>query len=138
MIAYFGRHSCKMFIKGKPFESPRIDHFFYHTLSPNSTNTQMFSTDKPIRFGFKYWCLCSSDGYLFAFIPYAGGSDSNNTSFGVGENVVLRLLSNVEHPNQHCVSFDNYFTSHKLMCVLSSKGYFATGTVRENRTGTVE
>lgn len=35
MIAYFGRHSCKMFIKGKP-----------------------------IRFGFKYWDLCSSGAKL--------------------------------------------------------------------------
>lgn len=46
MVPYFGRHSCKMFMKGKP-----------------------------IRFGFKVWCLCSSDGYLFHFLPYADQSD---------------------------------------------------------------
>lgn len=40
-------------------------------------------------------------------------------------------------PNQHCVAFDNFFTSHKLMSRLSAKGYFATGTVRENRTSAV-
>ena len=34
MIPYFVRHSCKMFMKGKP-----------------------------VRFGFKAWCLCSSDGF---------------------------------------------------------------------------
>jgi len=43
MVPYFGRHSCKMYIKGKP-----------------------------IRFGFKLWCLCSSNGYLYKFIPYGG------------------------------------------------------------------
>lgn len=43
MIPYFGRHNCKMFIRGKP-----------------------------IRFGFKLWCLCSDSGYLFHVIPYAG------------------------------------------------------------------
>ena len=34
MMPYYGSHSCKMFIKGKP-----------------------------IRFGYKLWCLCESDGY---------------------------------------------------------------------------
>ena len=34
MVPYFGRHSCKMFIRGKP-----------------------------IRFGYKCWCLCGSNGY---------------------------------------------------------------------------
>lgn len=106
MVAYFGRHSCKMFIKGKP-----------------------------IRFGFKYWDLCSSDGYLFSFIPYAGASANNDHTYGLGQNVVLKLLSNVTEPNKHTVTFDNFFTSHKLMCHLSLLGYFATGTVRINRTG---
>lgn len=109
MIAYYGRHSCKMFIKGKP-----------------------------IRFGYKYWCLCSSDGYLFQFIPYAGACEENDRTYGLGENVVLRLLTDVTPANQYTVTFDNFFTSHKLMCRLSALGYFATGTVRENRTGKAE
>lgn len=41
MIKYFGRHSCKQFIRGKP-----------------------------IRFGCKMWCLKSSDGYLINFDIY--------------------------------------------------------------------
>lgn len=36
MIAYFGRHSCKQFIKGKP-----------------------------LRFGYKVWCLNTPSGYQF-------------------------------------------------------------------------
>ena len=36
MVPYYGNHGAKMFIKGKP-----------------------------IRFGFKLWCLCSSDGFPF-------------------------------------------------------------------------
>lgn len=128
MIAYFGRHSCKMFIKGKPTGKRKIVDW----QSPD-----IIFTGKPIRFGFKYWCLCSSEGYLFSFIPYAGASENNNKEFKLGENVVLRLLSNLEKTNQHCVAFDNFFTSHRLMSLLSSKGYFATGTVRENRTGIV-
>ena len=48
MLPYFGRHSCKMFIRGKP-----------------------------IRFGNKNWVICSSDGYPFKVIPYQGTLSGN-------------------------------------------------------------
>lgn len=51
MVPYFGRHSAKMFIKGKP-----------------------------VRFGFKIWCLCSSNGYLYQFQPYGGHSNIKRCS----------------------------------------------------------
>lgn len=108
MIAYYGRHSCKMFIKGKP-----------------------------IRFGFKYWDLCSADGYLYSFIPYGGANatpDPEFDGYGLGETVVLKILSKLENPVQHCVAFDNFFTSYQLMSRLTSLNYFATGTIRANRT----
>ncbi|XP_046806454.1 piggyBac transposable element-derived protein 3-like [Lucilia cuprina] len=72
MVPYFGRHSCKMFIRGKP-----------------------------IRFGYKFWCLCSSSGYLYSFIPYCGSADQYNNVVGLGADVVMRLLSNVEYPMRH-------------------------------------
>lgn len=82
MIKYYGRHSCKMFIK-----------------------------NKPIQFGFKYWDLCSADGYLFSFIPYGGASatpDADYVGYGLGETVALKLLGKLENPLQHCVFFDNF------------------------------
>ena len=48
MVPYFGRHSCKMFIRGKP-----------------------------IRFGHKNWVLCSDDGYPFKVNPYQGKAERN-------------------------------------------------------------
>lgn len=54
MIPYFGRHSCKMYMRGKP-----------------------------VRFGFKAWCLCSAGGYLYKFIPYAGRDDNNDYELGL-------------------------------------------------------
>ncbi|XP_036336238.1 piggyBac transposable element-derived protein 3-like [Rhagoletis pomonella] len=105
MITYYGRHSCKMFIKSKP-----------------------------IRFGYKYWCLTSDDGYCYQFIPYAGAATKFSNDYSLGENVVLQLLSHLERPENHNVTFDNFFTSYKLMRRLRCNGYFATGTVRDNRT----
>ena len=104
MIPYFGRHSCKMFMKGKP-----------------------------VKFGFKAWCLCSSDGYLFQFLPYGGRDDNYDSELGLGASVVMSLLCVVSNPQQHAIYFDNFVTSHKLMIKLRQSGYYATGTVREPR-----
>ncbi|XP_050298551.1 piggyBac transposable element-derived protein 3-like [Anthonomus grandis grandis] len=104
MVPYFGRHSCKMFIKGKP-----------------------------VRFGFKLWCICSSSGYLYKFIPYTGAA-MKNSDIGLGATVAVELLSIVKNPQNHNVFFDNFFLSYKLLSLLKTKSYFATETIRENRT----
>lgn len=108
MVPYFGRHSCKMFIKGKP-----------------------------VRFGFKYWCICSSDGYLYKFIPYAGKSTKDyvgKEKIGLETQVVINLMSVVTKPNEHQIYFDHFFTNYDLMVRLNKMGIYATGTIRDNRT----
>jgi hypothetical protein len=67
MIPYYGRHSTKQFIHGKP-----------------------------IRFGYKVWSLCTSDGCGIHFEPYCG-VDTNVTDAGLGQgpNVVLDLAEKV-------------------------------------------
>lgn len=82
MVPYFGRHSVKMYIKGKT-----------------------------IRFGFKLWCLCSSNGYLYKFIPYGEKTSTYENELGLGANVVLELLSVVQQQSVHRVFFDNFFSS---------------------------
>ena len=88
---------------------------------------------KPVRFGFKAWCLCSSDGYLFQFLSYGGQYDNIDCELGLGASVVMSLLHVVNNPGQHAIYFDNFFTSHKLMIKLRKSGYYATGTVRKQR-----
>lgn len=106
MVPYFGRHSCKMYIRGKP-----------------------------IRFGYKLWCLCSFSGYLYYFIPFAGADGRYEPTIGLGATTVFRLLENVTHPECHKVFFDNFFSSYNLMVLLKEKRFKASGTVRANRTG---
>ncbi|XP_049943276.1 piggyBac transposable element-derived protein 3-like [Schistocerca serialis cubense] len=43
MVRYYGKHSAKIFLRGKP-----------------------------IKFGYKIWCLTSSNGFLHNFSPYCG------------------------------------------------------------------
>ena len=68
MVPYFGCHSTKMFIKGKP-----------------------------IRYGYRIWCLCGSDGYLYHMQIYLGKqSNANNQPLGTSviNNMVPIISSN--------------------------------------------
>ena len=103
MVPYFGRHSCKMFIRGKP-----------------------------IRFGYKNWVLAGEDGYPFKIVPYQGKAFSEST-MPLGYTVVNELLSVLSQPSNHEVFFDNFFTSISLLEKLREKGIQATGTIRSNR-----
>jgi hypothetical protein len=63
MIPYRGRHSCKMFIFGKP-----------------------------VKFGYKSWTITSSNGYVYGFEIYSGkGSAAADNNLGIGGYVVINL-----------------------------------------------
>nr|CAH7752430.1 unnamed protein product [Callosobruchus chinensis] len=47
------------------------------------------AASKPVRFKFKLWCLCSSDGYLFYSIPYGVAQNQTHSNLGLGGDVVL-------------------------------------------------
>ena len=103
MVPYYGRHSCKQFIKSKP-----------------------------IRFGYKLWMLCSSDGVPYHADIYEGRTDQNEVG-PLGSRVVLKLLQVCKNPENHHIFMDNFFTSYDLLVQLKAKNFKATGTVRENR-----
>ena len=108
MIPYYGHHSAKQYIRGKP-----------------------------IGFGYKVWCLCGADGYPYRMKIYTG-KEANGQATPLGTRVVTGMIDAVrEHltVSQHHVFFDNFFTSHSLLSLLAKDGVKATGTIRENRTG---
>ena len=79
MVPYFGRHSAKMFIRGKP-----------------------------IRFGYKNWVLISSDGYPYKSESYTGACATKDSSKPLGPQVVSALISVVANPACHRLYFDNF------------------------------
>ena len=105
MIPYYGRHSAKQYIHGKP-----------------------------VRYGFKVWSLCSSDGAGLTFEPYCG-SDTKivDEKMGQGPNVVLDLVSKSRISRGSSVYFDNLFTSFPLLDRLSEMEIAGTGTAHQNR-----
>ncbi|XP_045135445.1 piggyBac transposable element-derived protein 3-like [Portunus trituberculatus] len=107
MVPYYGRHSAKMFIRGKP-----------------------------IRFGYKIWALCGNDGYPYRLKLYKG-KENDQTKLPLGIRVVNDMMSTIQSSStvtKHEVYFDNFFTSHFLLKSLAEKNIKATGTIRENRT----
>ncbi|XP_066946080.1 piggyBac transposable element-derived protein 3-like [Macrobrachium rosenbergii] len=103
MIPYHGHHSAKHFIR-----------------------------NKPDRFGYKMWMMCSADGYPCNFSNY-GGKDENR-KLPLGPQVVMDMWQPVVNKYSRHI-FDNFFTSYALMVDLTKQGFRACGTIRENRTG---
>lgn len=109
MVPYFGRHHTKQYIHGKP-----------------------------IRYGYKIWCLATSGGGAVRFEPYCGaGTKITDYGLGCGPNVVLDLIKKAELAPGTSVTFDNLFTSFPLLQEMSEMGIGGTGTVRQNRLGKV-
>ena len=111
MVAYYGRHGCKQFIRGKP-----------------------------IRFGYKVWSLNTPAGYLVNFDVYQGKNPNPNTQYedtvGKAAAPLLQMMEELPSEKQnlaYCLYFDNLFTGMNLLSQLKNRGYAGTGTIRDNR-----
>ena len=101
IIPYYGKHSTKQFIRGKP-----------------------------IRFGFKLWCITSSKGYLFHVEPYCGvDTDLPDTVLVQGADVLLGLIEKFEVKAGSTTTFGNLFSSLPLFDELTELGIGALGTL---------
>lgn len=92
MVPYRGRHGCKMYIKAKP-----------------------------IRFGFKLWSLCSSNGYPYHMNIYTGKSADSTEPLG---SKVVNGFIDIVRQNSDVTKhyfFDNFFTSYDLILKLSGQ-----------------
>ncbi|XP_055709013.1 piggyBac transposable element-derived protein 3-like [Phlebotomus papatasi] len=84
MEPYYGRHSMKQFIMGKP-----------------------------IRYGFKFWCLTTSDEYLLRFDRYQGKAQPPK-GVSLGTMVTIQLARHIV-PEYSTIYMDNFFTSSLLL-----------------------
>ncbi|XP_045103522.1 piggyBac transposable element-derived protein 3-like isoform X4 [Portunus trituberculatus] len=100
------------------------------------SSLKQYNPIKPIKKGYKVWCLADNAGYVFKFDIYTGKGENNDPNmrkeFGLGGEVVLRLTEHLHNKN-HKLFFDNYFTSFSLLEVLQGLKIQACGTVRQTR-----
>lgn len=111
MIKYFGKHGCKQFIRAKP-----------------------------IRFGFKVWCINTKAGYLVNFDPYQGKSPKSNDDyqklFGKASSPLLVMLDELPDEKRNLryhFYMDNLFSGPALFSFIRFRGYHCVGTIRDNR-----
>ena len=112
MIAYFGKNSLKQAIR-----------------------------NKPIRFGYKAWCLATVSGYLVTFDLYQGvgvgtNHQANVVNVGASGASVLDLLDILPEDKRRLsyhIFGDNYFSSLKLVDSLVERNYNYTGRIRSDR-----
>ena len=95
---------------------------------------------KPIKCGFKVWCLaCSCCGYLCNFEFYEGQPTDPLTGKKVPEKGLIRkVVEGLLEPFEgmgHVVYLDNYFTSGPLVESLRKKGIFTAGTIQQRAKG---
>ena len=77
-------------------------------------------------------------GYVIQFDPYQGAKliqrqAKSKTCWGLGESVVLDLISELPQAVPFHFYFDNFFTDLRLVIHLGDHGFGATGTIRTNR-----
>ena len=105
MVQYFGFHSTKHFIKGKP-----------------------------TRYWYKIWTCPTSKGMPAWFEPYCGTNTLIiDQGLGQGPNVVLELVEKAGLRLGMRVTYDNLFTSIALISRLIELGIGGTRTIHQNR-----
>ena len=103
MVPYYGRHSIKMFIKAKP-----------------------------IRFGYKIWCMCGADGYPYHMKIYTGKEQKSDKPLCAHVvNHMVQVIGQHSHVQHHQLFFDKFFTSYDLLNSLSARNLRAAGTIRK-------
>jgi hypothetical protein len=90
---------------------------------------------KPIKRGYKVWCLCDPIiGYLFNYQIYLGKEETSEKETPLGERVVFDLMSDHNFKGKH-LYFDNFFSSLRLLEKLKLQNIKAYGTIRPHRAG---
>ena len=99
---------------------------------------KQYNPMKPIKRGYKLWCLANITGYVYKFDVYTGkkaddgNGNDNLREVGLGGKVVWHLVEHLCGKN-HTVFFDNFFSSIPLLDILRMNKILACGTIRANR-----
>lgn len=106
-------------------------------LFKGKSSMKQYNPLKPVKRGYKIWCIADQKGFVKKFLIYQGKNEELKKEFegyGLGERVVMSLSQDIWNTNR-IVVFDNYFTSLPLLEKLHVEGTLACGTVRVQRKG---
>ncbi|XP_008189828.1 piggyBac transposable element-derived protein 4-like [Acyrthosiphon pisum] len=118
----------------QPLATPSLSQSDRESSQPQFTgrnSNKQYMPKKPIKRGFKIWCLVDKHGYLWNFEIYSG-KVGDRVENQLGARVVKQLSQPLQNKN-HLLFFDNYFTNYPLMTYLKSKNIHACGTINLTR-----
>lgn len=101
------------------------------------SSIKQYNPKKPIKRGYKLWCISDQKGYVKKFDIYQGKDETAEEKFkdcGLGERVVLSLTERYWGHNRK-IYFDNYFTTVGLLEKLKNQKTLACGTIQRDRLG---
>ena len=92
---------------------------------------KQYIKNKPIKWGFKYWCKCDSEtGYVYQLELYEGQREKRELN--LGSSVALDLCQVLKDTYCHRF-FDNFFNSPTLIQTLHDNGLRGLGTASSDR-----
>ena len=90
---------------------------------------RQYIESKPVKWGFKLWCLCDSEtGYTYRFTVYRGKQGEVRSSNGLAYDVVVDLVKGLENQGYRLFT-DNFYSSPILFEYLKAKGFEACGAI---------
>ena len=93
------------------------------------SSAKQYIKNKPIKWGFKYWCRCDSEtGYVYQLELYQGRKEKREL------NLVSSLVLDLRQVLKDTVFFDNFFNSPTLIQKLHDNGLFDLSTACSYRT----
>lgn len=100
---------------------------------------KQYLPNKPHKWGFKLFVLCSLTGFAYRFIIYSGKEKEdrlpNEPDIGVVSHTVIKLARIIPRKCNHIIYHDNFYTSLPLMYYFAKEGIQCVGTVQRNRLG---
>ena len=100
------------------------------------SSLKQYNPMKPIKRGYKLWCLSDDSGYIYNFSIYCGkdekADNKTRSELGLGGEVVLSLTKDLAGQN-HKLFFDNYFSSIPLLEKLQQQKFPSCATIRPSR-----
>ena len=92
-----------------------------------------YNVQKPVCRGLKLWVWCDTDSaYCLEFEIYLGAGSSVHSKNGALFDVVWDIVKSIQGKN-HCVYFDNYYSSVALARFLYSKQIYSCATIQKGR-----
>jgi hypothetical protein len=136
LVKHMQKRFCEMFVpeQNLSHDEAMIKYF-------GKSGLKQAIRNKPIRFGFKAWVLCTVSGYVIVFDLYQGKGvgqyhGDNVAAVGAAAATLLDLVDLLPEEKRSLPYHffgDNYFSSMKLIDELTASNYHYTGTIRKDR-----